>query len=299
MKNFILTVLLIAACVTLCPSSVDGQSFESNISSYGLAMPKDNVMLRSNIDSHVKTVLVHEGQWVRKGDVLVELNCETALAKLQIARLAFAEEGARLNAMAELDFANSNFEKSSSLFMQKAVNAKELEEAELRLRSAAASLKMIDESHSANEAKLKLAQAELEDHVIRAPFDGQVAELKVGVGSAVTPNTDLIQVISSDNLRVNLYLPVQVAGKLEQSGACQLKIEEPFRDLFLDAQIVFRSPIIEATTGAQRVTFEIDNRKHRLPAGFSVTLHNPMDDPVNQWLSMQAEYALKYFMAAF
>lgn len=299
MKNNNSTILKICFCALLCSHGANGQSLDTKIGSYGLALPKENVMLRATIDSHVQSILAEEGQFVRKGDVLIELKKDAALAKLQIAKLAVAEAGAKMSALAELEYAKSNYAKSKSLFQKKAINEKEFEEARLRLQSAKANLEIINETLASNQAKLELAHTELEDHFIRAPFDGQIAELRVSTGSAVSSNTDLVQVISSDKLRVNLYLPVGEAANFKHGDSFRLKVEEPFEDTYLDARLVFQSPMIDATTGAQRVTFEIDNRQRGLPAGISVTLVEAPSEPIGDWLIFHVNQAIQMFRLTF
>ena len=241
--------------------------------SYGLALPKDNVTLRPNIDSHVRKVHVIEGQRVKKGDILVELDWEIARAKKKIAELSASERGAKLRAESELAFAKSSYQRFKRLSKTKAVNQREFEEAALRLETAAAQLQTAAETMSINLARLELAEAELNEYFIEAPFDGEVVLVGISEGSVVNSNTDLVKLIASDTLNVDLYLPIKHALQLEKGSVCQLKVREPFPGEVVEAKMTFRSPIIEATTaGSVRVAFEIDNRELKLPAGFAVEL---------------------------
>ena len=288
MKNVLLTILCFATMAWFA-NAAGGQSYEARVRSYGLTVPSENVTLRSNMDSHVKKVRVREGEKVRRGDILVELKCDTALAKLRIAELAAKDVGTKLNALAELKFAKSRFAKIKALYRQKAVNKNEFQEALLRLESAEASLQIAKETHAANQARFELEKAEYESHFVYAPFDGEVVELIVNEGSPVTSSTDILRLASLDKLKVDLYLPLSETNALADGQRYALKIEEPFgiqHASVIESKLVFFSPIIEATTGARRVTLEIDNRKLQLPAGFSVTLLGEPLPQNNDWLEV-------------
>ncbi len=274
MHTFKLKHWLIVGLVAISNTSANGQSLQTKISSYGLALPKDNVTLRSNIESHVEEILVEDGQFVRKGQLLVKLHCASALARQEIAELAAQDIGPKMSAMAELQFTRSNFQKIQELFHDKAVNDREFRESAYQVQRAKANLRTVKETKMSNQARLKLATAELDEHFIRAPFDGQIVDLKVSPGNAVNSNTDLLQIISSNTLRVDIYLSFQDTAELSVGQFCLLEVNAPMPGRQLEAKVVFQSPMIEATTGARRVTLEIDNRELRLPAGFTVRLVN-------------------------
>ena len=270
--------------ILLIAGVASGQTYQSRINSYGLALPKSNVIMRANLDSRIQEVHVREGQFVQAGELLVELNCDEATAKQEIARLSAEESGPLLNAQAELKFADYNLQKQTSLSHRNAVSKRELNEAWLRFESAGAQLKAAIEANATNQARLKLADAELENHFLRAPFKGQIVEVHVSIGSAVTTNTDVLQIIDSDHLRVDLYLATDETAGLNVGDVKLLEIREPFAGQKISGKVVFCSPLIEPTSGARRITLEIDNRELKLPAGFTVALakSEPVDSSRQQ-----------------
>ena len=67
---FLILAILI---VLFAASTVIGQSRRQTIRMYGIAVPKDSVVLKSAVDGHVDQLLCYEGQFVKKGQVLVQL----------------------------------------------------------------------------------------------------------------------------------------------------------------------------------------------------------------------------------
>lgn len=256
----------------LAPMAVAQVDTPASISMYGIALPKNQVMLRSSIEGHVRSVHVVEGQMVKKGDLLVELNCDAALAKRNIAKLAAEQTGEIASAKAELEFAEDNFERVSRLVSRKAMIERDLKEAQFQLDRARASFQTVVENIESNRARFELAQAELEQYYFRAPFDGQVTQISVTMGDSVSINTDMLQLVCMDKFRVELYLPLEVSKRIKIGQKHSLQIESPFAGKVVEGRVVYRSPLIEATTQTLRFIFEIDNQEYDLPAGFTVSL---------------------------
>ncbi len=272
MTRIITNIVFLLVAVTFCTKS-DAQSSPVRISVYGLALPKQRVTLRSSIDSHIRAIKVREGQAVKKGDLLIELDCRRALASRNVAKLAAEETGRKASAETELKYAKEYIAQVSQLYSKKAMNDREMKEAVLRWEKAQANYQIELERVAANQARLELTDAELQEHYLRAPFDGIVSRMIVGVGDSVVSNTDILVLMSLDQLRVELFLPYEQANLLQVDQVAQLRVENHYgNQQLLDAKIVFRSPMIEATTGTLRVVFEIDNRTLNLPAGLSVSV---------------------------
>ena len=272
MKRTSSITCLLVLLMLVADQAIAQPDFEMQLSSYGLAMPRDSVVLRSSIETWVERILVREGQYVAKGDLLVELHSDSARARCKIAKLEAEETGPRQNAEAELKYAKRYYQQIVTLAEQHAVNVRELNEASLRLESARAILKMEAEKAAVHQARHELAEAELNEHFIRAPFDGQITHLHLNVGDSVFSDTKILQLISADVLRVELYIGTGRAASLDVGDPCPLEIQEPFDKQIINATIVFRSPMIEATTGTLRFVMEIDNRELKLPAGFTVAV---------------------------
>jgi membrane fusion protein (multidrug efflux system) len=134
----------------------------------------------------VAEVPVKEGQAVKKGDVLFRV-----LPTLSQARLD-AEQ-------AEVRIAQLELDNAKKLFAQSVVSRQEVTLREAKLAKA--------------QAKAKLAAAELNFTVVRAPFDGLIGRLKEQQGSAVKAGDALTTL--SDASVVWVYYNVPEARYLE------------------------------------------------------------------------------------
>ena len=282
MNNFRVIVVFITLILTGSGTFSVGQTIPTSTSptarsltTYGLAVPKDQVSLQAAIDGHVGQIFFAEGQNVKQGDIVVQLECQPAKARLKIAQLEAANTGVLQNANAVLAAAESNFQRISTLHDQQASSELEFNDARLRLDNAAAALKIEQERLATNLARAELAAAELEQFLLRAPFDGQIVQVQTSVGASVSQNNQLIQIVSLDTYRIDLFLPIERANELIVGETTPVQINAPFNQS-VPATVLFRSPLIEAATGTTRVTLEIDNRKLRLPSGFTASLRETL-----------------------
>jgi RND family efflux transporter MFP subunit len=132
----------------------------------------DDVRLTTPVSGVVTAVFVEAGQAVRKGDKLVALDDVRYRARLMEA------EGGRMGAQQEAEDAEKEVRRAEELYARGVSSTNELDAARLRQARARASLKQA-------EARYLLAQKDLDDTVLRAPFDGVVKSTESAPGMYV------------------------------------------------------------------------------------------------------------------
>ena len=132
----------------------------------------DKVELTTRVSGVVEAVLVKPGQHVRKGAVLLRLDKTVLQARL--------EEAQAEHARAQADDADAKREqgRAQELYERTVSSTSELEAAELRYARAQAAL-------AAARARRVIAQKNLADAELKAPFNGVVSAIPGGPGSVV------------------------------------------------------------------------------------------------------------------
>ncbi|MBD3811063.1 MAG: efflux RND transporter periplasmic adaptor subunit [Betaproteobacteria bacterium] len=132
----------------------------------------DKVELTTRVSGVVESVLVKPGQRVKKGAVLLRLDRTILQARL--------EEATADHARAQADEADAKREqgRAQELYDRTVSSTSELEAAELRYARAQAAL-------SAAQARRVIAQKNLADAELKAPFDGVVSAIPGGAGTVV------------------------------------------------------------------------------------------------------------------
>jgi len=133
----------------------------------------EQVELTTRVSGVVETVMVKPGQHVKKGAVLLRLDKTVLQAQL--------DEAAAEQALAQADEedARRELERAKELFDRTVSSTSELEASTLRHARAKATL-------SRANARRIIAQKNLRDADLRAPFSGVVSSVPGGSGTVVT-----------------------------------------------------------------------------------------------------------------
>jgi len=127
-----------------------------------------------DISGKVARIYVSEGEKVRQGQLLAELDTRSVRLQLKQAEAALAA------AKANLEDAGRNFERMERLFKEKAVSDQQYEKARLAFEAAQA-------QKDQAEAAVNLAKHALEVSIMKAPFDGVIASKNLDEGDVINP----------------------------------------------------------------------------------------------------------------
>ncbi len=239
---------------------------------HGVAKPSNSADLPSLVPGIITVVHVPEGKFVKKGDALVTLDDRVPRARLQAATIEAHLTGALQRTEVELRMAESRLERIRRVLNQGAGASFELLEAEGTRDQAAAAVAQQNDILKAAEANRELAEAQLHQYTITAPFDGLVTEIHIKSG-AVDPSQIVISIANLTVLEVELHAPSQLFGRIGRGDRLNLQASEPVSGV-IAAAVVSVSPIINSASNTFRCLLQIDNSRGTLPAGFTVTLQD-------------------------
>ncbi len=103
---------------------------------------------------------------------------------------------------------------------------------------------------------------------VRAPIGGVVAERRTQVGRTVKDGEVLFRVSDPDWLRAELLLPQDRFGAVRAGQ--RVRLLPVTGGAAVQASITRVTPLVDPSSGAFRVTIDLDNRRARLPAGITV-----------------------------
>ncbi|MGH8263604.1 MAG: efflux RND transporter periplasmic adaptor subunit [Steroidobacterales bacterium] len=156
------------------------KDFPYELEALGTARANEAIEVTAKTSNLISAIRFREGQPVRKGDVLVELDPAQAAADLAQAQAALVES-------------KSQYQRSVELFGTKALSQAQLDQIEATLKS--------------NQAKVSASQSRLSDTIIRAPFDGRVGLRRVSLGSLVNPGAVITTLDDISQIKVDFSVP--------------------------------------------------------------------------------------------
>lgn len=196
-----------------------------------LACRSSDLSLR--VGGRVAALAVSEGQQVKAGDLLLEL--ENAEDQARVALAAANLRAAQIERHRSCDtagLAQREADRAESLFSQKMISSERLDQlktdAELKALSCSQSQAMQEYS----EAGHQLAQIQLNSTRLYAPFSGTVAAVNGNIGEIVTPSPPGIQTPPAIELLDDSCLFIE--APIDEVEASRVSVGQPAR-VTLDA----------------------------------------------------------------
>jgi RND family efflux transporter MFP subunit len=229
----------------------------------GTVVAIQSVDIRAQITSTVREVHIREGQFVRKGDLLVTLDQRAEEANLQKAQAQVEKDKA--------DLANAvrTLERQRQLFQQKFISQSALDAAENAVDSLKGQL-------AVDLAAVEAAHVALGNTLIRASFSGRTGAIGVRAGSLVQPNGALLVTVTQiDPIQVSFTLPEKEFPGMQKAlaaGPVPVLATLDGGKETLSGRVNFVDNAVDTATGTIRVKAEFGNDGNRLWPGMFVNV---------------------------
>lgn len=239
-----------------------------------------------------------KGQRVTAGEVVLELDASAQRARLDLARRELdAAAAEHVRACLAADRAGREYGRNQKLAQRGIISADVIDEMHSAARTADASCAAAAANEKRSAASVTLAESQLDHTVLRAPFDGVVADLGIEVGEWSTPSPpgivvpavlDIIDTSSlyisapmdeADSARIKTGLPARVTvdsypGKhfdahVVRVAAYVLDVEEQNRTVEIEAELTdqaFATTLLPGTSADVEVILDSRPDVLRLPA---------------------------------
>lgn len=162
----------------------------SRVKSPGKIEPKTQVKISADVPGKVINLAVEEGDKVRRGQLLLQLDDTQYRATWNQTRASLASARARMaDARASLKVAEDNYVRQRALFEQKLLSQAEWDRATAAVETARSAAASAQEEVARSEAALSASADNLNKCRFVAPFDGVVSALDVEQGEIVVTGT--------------------------------------------------------------------------------------------------------------
>lgn len=262
----LLLAALAAGCIDSTPSAapsadpaiqvetaeVGRERVEVKLDAVGIVAASEAADIRPQVDGVVAAVLFDEGGTVAAGDLLVRLDDAKPVAKRDLARAALD------SAKATLRLAEQRLRRGRQLISQDLISKEAFDQLESEQLAAAASVREQD-------ATVTLADRELDDYHIEAPFAGTVGARLVDVGNYVQKGKALVVLMKTDPVDVEFKVPDQNVGKLQVGTA--VRVSPPAISGSVDGVISFINPRVDPSTRMLDLKASVPNGDRKLRDG--------------------------------
>ena len=290
--KIILATIVILAIAGITYASIKGKSKEgtpvtfgkverldltSKVSANGQIDAKRKVDLSANVMGQIVNLAVREGDVVKKGDFLLQIDQKQLAASAQGAeasmRVLFSEREA---VRANLGEAQRIYERAQANYDQKIIPAADLDRARTALQSARANLNAIEERIGQSRANVTAARDTLSKTTMTAPMAGIVTALPVEegevavIGTMNNPGTILLTIADMSVVEAVMEVDETDIPAVKIGQAATVTIDaypnKTFKGIVTE---VGSSPITRqgGGTAAEAINFEVKIQIENPPAG--------------------------------
>ncbi|MCX8118686.1 MAG: efflux RND transporter periplasmic adaptor subunit [Desulfobacterota bacterium] len=247
---------------------VNPRPIVSTLTAIGTLRTPEQVVLSPKKAGIIKRIFVREGDPVRKGQILVELDDVDARLQLERAEARLRE------AEAALVTSQTTLARYQRLLESKVISQQTFDDLLLRVKLDEARLDLA-------RAELHLARQNLSDHQLLSPIDG-VVNLKLaatGEHVNVAPKDEILRIVQMDPLELEFHIPEDWVGRIQAGARITFSVKPlPAERHFALLQMI--SPTADPATRNVRVKAIVSNPQFRLKPGFSAEVTIPAGKPV-------------------
>lgn len=241
--------------VTAVPVKVQDVDYEVEIT--GTMLPENDVDVSAEVEARIKGIRFEEGDKVKEGDLLVELDDERY--RLEV----LESEAAMKKTEADLENARKIEARKKKLYQDNVISNQEYDDAVTQLHVAKATLENAI-------ATLNLKKKDLKDTKIFAPISGIISEKIVDVGEYVEVADKLLNIVKINPIKALFYLPEKYAAEVVPGKTATMRIDAYPNEVFT-GEVYFVNPKVKVETRRIACCARIDNPEGKLMPGFFVS----------------------------
>ncbi len=164
-------------------AKVERQKIVQKVSATGKIQPKTQVEISADVSGKITKLAVVEGQWVTKGQLLVELDRERFLAAVESAEATVSSAEANATLVHEnMIKAEKEYKRSKELLSTGLESQADFEAKQAEYQVEVARYKSNQDQVEQAKAALKQARSDLSKTTIYAPMSGTVSQLNKELG---------------------------------------------------------------------------------------------------------------------
>ncbi len=235
-----------------------------------LVEPHEVVNLSSPVEGILAKVLVDRGAYIKKGQVVAQLESNLEQASVVLARARADVEAAIKSGEARQAFSVLKLTRSQQLFEKQLISAVDLDEAQTEKELADMALVNAIDNKRLAGLELDRANAALARHTIRSPISGVVVERFLSPGEYTSGqfknDSPILKLAQIDPLRVEVFAPIALHGKIFVGMPAQLMLEAPTNSTH-DIRVSVIDRVVDSASSTFRVRLALPNPNHRIPPG--------------------------------
>jgi RND family efflux transporter MFP subunit len=244
----------------------DPKSFATN----GPLVAEQQADISAERNGRIETVNVRIGDRVKKGQVLAQLDDREVQATCAAHKAHMQSALAQLHEwQAEQSTAEADLRRATAMRDAKIISEENWEHAKYRVDETIAEVARYREEAAAAEANLNLANVQLAQSRITAPFGGVVGRISVRLAQQVKPGDVLFWVTAESPLQVLFTVPEIEMAAFTTGKPLELTTAD-YPNLHQAARISRVSPVVDPASGSVQIVGAVVHPSSLLKPGMTM-----------------------------
>jgi membrane fusion protein (multidrug efflux system) len=222
------------------------QFLANSIQTTGTLLASEETALFSESSGKVTHIFFNEGEYVKKGTLLFQLNDKDLVAQLDRIRI-------------EKSFAETTLARQKQLFDKGGISQEQFDQAQNRVNVL--------------QAQIEETLAKIEKTQVRAPFDGIIGLRQISNGAYLTPSVPTATIQNLDILNLEFSVPEKYFNRVKPGDEITFSVSNGEKEY--KAEIYAIEPQIDINTRTVVMRARFNNREDRLlPGLFAYITYN-------------------------
>jgi RND family efflux transporter MFP subunit len=226
-----------------------------------------SVEVSSKVNGRLEEVAVRIGDRVTRGSVLAKVESRELQEQVRQAEASFDVARATVRQReADLKFAQTNLDRSQSLFQRQLLPRQTLDDADARHQSAQAQLELSKAQFMQAQARLDELKITLSATEIRSPVDGFVGKRLLDPGAFVSSNTAVVSVVEIARVRLVANVVEKDLRRIQVGATADVDVDAFPGEIF-HGRVARIAPVLDPATRTAQMEVEVPNGDFRLKPG--------------------------------
>ena len=257
---------------TVARAAAPGGGAGSVLDASGYVTARLQATVSAKITGKVTEVLIEEGMRVREGAVLARLDDTEARAQLALARAQLVAARSQLaEVRAQLEQAERDYVRQQGLFDRQLVSPQSLDAALAQRDMLRARLASTQEQIKVAQESLSVAQVQLDNTVIRAPFSGVVVAKSAQPGEMISPisagggftRTGIGTIVDMNSLEIQVDVNESYINRVTPGQPVEATLNA-YPDWKIPGEVIAIIPTADRSKATVKVRIAIKTRDGRI-----------------------------------
>lgn len=224
----------------------------------GQIAAQNKSLITFSVGGVIQKVIAKAGDIVKKGDIIALLDTSDYALQLSLAQTN------KKQAVIQLEVAKNEFDREKKLRNEGASSGSAFDQIEFKYKQAQIGVELA-------EINLKMAQKNINNTKLKAPYNCIVAHQFKDLAERVGPETPVFEIYEASKREIQLNAPEVLIGKIGIGSKLTVQIPSvSFKDIAVVTKVV---PVVMEQTRTFKVTAEFKNTDARIVPGLFAEAH--------------------------